>query len=223
MSDNKNKNTDKTRQIFNIIFACVAIGAAVTAFLLSPLGRRITDKTETTIPPITWEAMESSNVITTEETSETAEVSTTISSDDPSFSVPQPTNPTVDPYKNYTFFIDKSTFDYTLETGVTTLTAKGNKNVTMTVTPLNTTSYTKLCTDTKNAHAALTDKEILKIENLNSCYRSQTGDKDEDIITTVYCIDDGKGGSIEIKYQYPVSAKEYERDFDILLSMFKLI
>lgn len=222
MAGSKNINPDKTRKLLNIVFACVAIGAAVTTFLLSPIGRRLTSSEETTLPEITWEAMQS-EVITTLNTTylpETSVVST--SSDTPSVSVPEPTSPTVDPYKNYTLFIDKSTFESTLETGVTTLIAKGNEKVKMTITPLSATSYTKLCTDTKKTHSALNDKEILKIENLNSCYRSQTGDKDEDIITTVYCIDDGKGASIEIKYQYPVAAKEYEKDFDILLSMFKV-
>lgn len=224
MAGSKNMNTDKTRQVLNIIFACVAIGAAVAAFLLSPMGRRLTSPKETMPSEITWEAMQS-EVITTKETTDLPETSTSVntSSDKPSVSVPEPTSPTVDPYKNYTLFIDKSTFDFTLETGVTTITAKGNANVKMTITPLNNTSYTKLCTDTENVHAAITDKEMLKIENLNSCYRSQTGDKDEDIITTVYCVDDGKGGSIEIKYQFPVSAKEYEKNFDILLSMFKVV
>lgn len=226
MAESKNSNSDKSRQILNIFFACVAIGAAVATFLLSPAGRRLTSKDETTLPPITWETMESTietlpPTTATEITVQTE--ATTIISEEPSFTVPKGTSPTTDPYKNYTFFTDKSVFDSTVNMGVTTLVAKGNPNVKMTITPLNDVSYSQLCEDTKKSHAPVTDKDMLKIESLNSCYRSQTGDMDEDIVTTVFCIDDGKGGSIEIKYQYPLSAKEYEKNFDILLSMFKVL
>lgn len=226
MAESKNIKSDKPRQILSIIFACVAIGAAVATFLLSPAGRRLTSKDDTTIPPITWETMESTieTIPPVTETEAQNQVETpVINSESSSISIPQPTSPTTDPYKNYTFFIDKSVFDSTVNEGVTTLTVKGNEKVKMTVTPLREVSYSQLCENTKKSHAPLTDKEILKIESLNSCYRSQTGDMDEDIVTTVYCIDDGNGGSIEIKYQYPNSAKDYENNFDILLSMFKVL
>lgn len=218
MTDNKTK----VRQILNIFFACVAIAAAVVTFLLTPYGRRLTGKAESNVAPST-DAPLQTTVPAVPSATHADTVSTSGTSEAPSFSVPQSTEPSTDPYKNYAFFIDKSAFDSTYEKGVTTITAKGNVNVKMTVTPLADVSYTKLCTDTKKTYDALTDKERLKIENLNSCYRSQTGDKDNDVVTTVYCIDDGKGGSIEIKYQYPVIAKKYEKNFDVLLSMFKVI
>lgn len=223
MSDTKNKNTDNTRKALNIVFACVAIGAAVATVLLSPFGKRLISKAETTVPEITWEAMQNTlttaEAIETTEPSETAEATSSIA---PSVSIPSPTIPTKDPYKNYTLFIDPKTFNSSLERGVTTLIAKGNENVTMTITPLKDKSYTDLCSETEKTCALSNDKK-LNIKNLYSCYRSQSGDKDNDIITTVYCIDAGNGGSIEIKYQYPVSAKEYEKNFDILLSMFKVL
>ncbi len=217
MTDNKNK----VRQILNIVFACVAVGAAVVTFLLTPFGRRLTGKAEIT-DTLQETEFSQSTVPSAPSVTYTETVSVPETTEAPSFSVPHSTEPTIDPYKNYTLFIDRSTFDSKCETGVTTLTAKGNSNVKMTITPLSNVSYTKLCADTKKSFAVFTDKGMLKIESLNSCYRSQTGDKDDDVVTTVYCIDDGKGGSIEIKYQYPVIAKEYEKDFDILLSMFKV-
>ena len=223
MAEKKNQNTDNTRKILNIIFACVAIGAAVATFLLSPLGKKITPKEETTAPEITWEAMQ--NPITTKENTETVETSensTEMPSDIPSVSIPLPTTPVKDPYKNYTLFIDPMTFTSTSHRGVTTITAKENQNVTLIVTPFKEKSYTELCTDTEKTFSPITDKK-LNVKCLYSGYRLQSGDKDTDIITTVYCVDNGKGGSIEIKYQYPVSAKDYEKDFDILLSMFKVL
>lgn len=230
MAESKNIKSDKPRQVLNIVFACVAIGAAVATFLLSPAGRRFTSKDETTLPPVTWEetaGTAETTILTLPPTTEAQtqeETETTIaSSESSSVYIPQPTSPSTDPYKNYTFFIDKTVFDSSVDMGVTTLVAKGNEKVKMTITPFSDVSYSILCENTKKTHAPLTDKEILKIESLNSCYRSQTGDMDEDIVTTIYCIDDGKGGSIEIKYEYPLAAKEYENNFDVLLSMFKVL
>ena len=138
----------------------------------------------------------------------------------PSVSIPPSTDPTPDIYKNYSIFIDKRTFDYTENEGVTTLVAKNNKQVTITVTPHRDISYTQLCTETKKSHAQLPADKNLKLKNLNTAFSSQTGDKDDDIITTIYCIDDGKGGSIELKSQLPVSAEGYKDDIQLVLSMF---
>ncbi len=223
MSDSKNKNTNNTRKILNIVFACIAIGAAVATILLSPFGKRLISKEETTIQEITWEAMQ--NPVTTKENTQTVEASETAestSSDIPSISVPLPTVPAKDPYKNYTLFIDPRTFTSTSDRGVTTVTAKENKDVSLIITPIKDKGYNELCADTEKIYSPITDKK-LNVKSLYSGYRLQSGDKDNDIITTVYCIDDGRGGSIEIKYQYPVSAREYEKDFDILLSMFKVL
>lgn len=213
---------NKARQILNIIFACIAVGSAVTAFLLTPFGKRLTGKAETSPSQTVTSATQSVTQSFTETPAQSGGDSSTAAPVTDSTVSAQTSTPTAGLYKDYTFFIDKSKFDYTCENGITSLTAKGNADVKMTVKQFADVSYTKLCTDTEKSYSKLADSEKLEIENPNTCYRSQTGDKQTDIITTVYCIDDNKGGSIEVKYQYPVGAEAYKTDFDILLSMFKV-
>lgn len=123
--------------------------------------------------------------------------------------------------KGYAVLVDTTSFTFTeTEDGITTITAKENDKVKMTITPLNDISYDNLCLDTIAFHGEMGESSALKINSKNSAYRSQTGDKDDDIVTTVYCVDDGKGGSIEIKYETPVSADSYSEDFETMLSMF---
>lgn len=212
--------------------ACVTMVAAVVAFFLTPMGRRIVGEKK-----VTAEQTESSfnetvqNVITTESptitTGDTATLGDTETSSEvipeESVTVPKPTEPTTNPYKNYTLFIDKKTFDYTEVQGVTTLVAKDNKNVKMTITPIKSQSYGEYCAELLDNYGSMGESERLAIVNTNSAFQSQTGDKDSDIITTVYCVDDGEGGCIEIKYQTPVSAKAYAKTFQGLLTMFKVL
>lgn len=215
MEDKKKSANDKTRRILNIIFGCIALIAAGVTLLLTPFGRRLTGNEKTTAP-------------TTEVTTLTTAVQTTVpstedtSSDESSISIPEPTEAVRDPYKNYSVFVDKRVFNFTELQGVTTLTAKDNENVKLTVTPYSNKSYKQLCENTKKNHAEIAIGEEFTVATLKSAYRSQTGDADDDIITTIYCIDNGKGGSIEIKFQTPVNARVYENDFNLVLSMFTL-
>ncbi len=125
--------------------------------------------------------------------------------------------------KGYAILVDTTSFTSTEgEDGITIVTAKENDKVKMTITPLNDVSYDTLCVDTLAFYDEMGESSALKIGSKNSAYRSQTGDKDDDIITTVYCVDNGKGGSIEIRYETPVAADSYSEDFETMLSMFKV-
>lgn len=212
MAENKKTANDKTRRIFNIAFACIAVVAAVVTFVLTPFGKRLlgeNDKEATTKAQIETTLIQS----TVQKTSTTA-----ASKEYPSVSVPESTEPQINPYKNYTFFIDKSVFDYTENEGITTLTAKENSKVIITVTPYKSISYTSLCSKTAKVHPKDEDQPELNTENLYSAYRSDTNGT----TTTVYCVDDGNGGSIKIKLERPSGADEYDKHFEILVSMFKV-
>lgn len=121
--------------------------------------------------------------------------------------------------KNYTFFLDKTVFSRSVNGDVTTIRAIKNNSVKMTITPLHGTSYTKLCTDTKLYANEIFEYSQLNVTTIYSVYRT----KENGNIVTVYCIDDGLGSSVEIKYTFPEGDTETEKNFDILLSMFKFI
>lgn len=216
MAETKKTSNDKTRRVLNILFACIAVGALIATVLLSPFGKRLLKKEETTAAQT--EAQTESTVNTTKPVIEESKQNNgdEAEADKPSVSVPPSTDPSPDVYKNYSIFIDKRTFDYTENEGVITLVAKNNKQVTVTVTPHKDMSYTQLCAEVKKSHTQLPADKKLKIENLNTTFSSENGG----ITTTVYCIDDGKGGSIELKTQLPVGDKEYRYDINLILSMF---
>lgn len=202
--------SDKTRRILNIIFACIAIISAFVTFFLSPLGKNfVSGNKETTYADTT---VTQTTVIT--ETSTQAQ---------PEVTLPSPTEATTNPYKNYTLFINPIEYTITEEKGVTTAVAKGNSSVSMTVTPLPDKTYDEHCNDLSLTYGSMGEAQALQIASNNRGFRSQTGDMDEDIITTAYCVDDGEGGCIEIKYQTPVNAQSYSEDFEIFLTMFKVL
>lgn len=214
MNDKKKRNL-----IIVLCVAAVVIGVAAIAF--APFGRKATGDSDS--PKITG----SSEVITTadENTVSNEPVNTSSHADESTtFVVPLPTDPVVNPNKNYTFYIDKSVFDAReSDDGTTTLTAKENGSVKMTVTPVKDMGYKECCRAAEKKHKKLNSSAALKIENTNSVYRSQTGDGDDDVITTVYCVDDNKGGCILIDCRVPVSATEYNETIEIMLSMFKVL
>lgn len=213
----KNENTsNKKRNILIIVFICLIVLATICVLVLSPFGKSLLGigKNGEPIgtPPTDFI---SENAKTTEETSKV----TLISPDEmPSVSVPKPTSPTVDTNKNYTFFVDKNVFDCIDSEGVTTLKAKDNNSVIITVTPYNSVSYSSLCSNTAKIHERDGEQPKLNIENLYAVYHSDKNGT----ATTVYCIDDNNGGSIKLKYERPSDADEYDKDFEILASMFKV-
>lgn len=220
MSDNKKSN--KVRLVLRIFFALVAIGALVVAILISPLGAKLRgNKDNTTTTQV--QVVETTTEKTEPSTEEKNEEDTSIAGEsaentDTSVTIPPPTQEQENIYKNYTLFINTYDFTYTESKGVTTVVRKDNADITMVITPTGETSYLELC-DT--AKASLGDEDTdkkLPIQSLNSCYSSQNGET----VTTIYCIDDGKGGSIEVKCQYPASDEKAEGQFQLMLSMFKV-
>lgn len=210
---------DKKKRNLIIVLCVAAVIIAVAAIAFAPFGRKATGGSDS--PEIT----DVSEVTTTtvENTAANENVSTT-SSESATFVVPPSTDAVVNPNKNYTFYIDKSTFDAKeSDDGTTTLTAKGNGSVRMTVTPVRDMSYKECCRAAEKKHQKLPGSAAMKIENTNTVYRSQTGDGDSDIVTTVYCVDDNKGGCILIDCRVPVSATEYNKIIEIMLSMFKVL
>ena len=211
--ENSPKFSDKKVIIPIVVFICLIIVATICVLFLTPFGKQLLGFGKNGEPIGTPQTeFVSGNVNTTKKT-------TLISPDEmPSVSIPKPTKPEVDTNKNYTFFIDKRVFDYTEADGITTLTAKENKNVVISVTPYGSTSYSKLCSDTAKIHEKDSEQPKLNIENLYSVYHSDTNGT----TTTIYCIDDGNGGSIKLKYERPSNADEFDKDFEILVSMFKV-
>ncbi len=201
---------EKTRNFLNRIFAVIAIISAIVTVLLTPPVKKLLTSNK-----------EPSSVI--ESTQETGEASTETNEGlTPLETEPSHTTAEMNFHKNYTLFVDARYFDYTEEKGVMKIVSKENKNVTMVITPHNK-SYSTLCDETLNFYSELDSSYKLDITSENSVFRSQSGDMDDDVITTVYCVDDGNGGSVEIVQQIPVNAQSYAESFEIFLSMFKIL
>ena len=203
---------NKKAVLLIVAFICLIITATVMVLLLTPFGKQLLGfgKNGEPMGESTSEA-----VIETVATSR----ETLLSPEEiPSVSIPAPTEPTIDTDKNYTFFVDKNVFNQTQAEGTTTLTAKENKNVVVTVTPYKTVSYAELCTTTAKLHYKDSTQPELNTDNLYAVYHSETNGT----TTTIYCIDDGNGGSIKLKLERPAGATEYDKHFEILVSMFKV-
>ena len=220
--------SDKKKRNLIIVLCILAIAIAIVAIAFAPFGRKATGTSDS--PNITDSAQttQSAVVSSSEPTSETevapTQEATESSSTDTTIVIPPSTDPVVNPNKNYTLFIDKTVFDYSEDDdGSMTLTAKENGSVKMTITPVRDMSYKQCCKATEKNHKKLNSSANLEIENTNTAYRSQTGDGDSDIITTVYCVDDKKGGCIVIECRTPVGATEYTETIEIMLSMFKVL
>ena len=212
--------SDKKRRNLIIILCVLAVVIAIVAIAFAPFGKKATGDSDspniTDTPEITQTTTE---ILTTSEPSESSEIST-----ETTFVIPPSTDPVINPNTNYTLFIDKTVFDYSEnDDGITTLTAKDNGSVKMTITPVREMSYKECCRATEKKHQKLSSSAALKIENTNTVYRSQTGDTDSDIITTVYCVDDKKGVCIIIDCSTPVNATKYMETIEIMLSMFKVL
>ncbi len=213
----KNKMPDKKKNIILIVaFISLIVLATICILLLTPFAKRLLGfgKNNEPIGQTTTEIVSGEIIPSSDKTT----FSILPDGEVPSVSVPKPTAPDIDTEKNYTFFIDKSVFDHTIADGETILKAKNNSNVIITVTPYKTTSYSSLCNQTAKVHPKDDGQPKLNTENLYSVYHSDLNGT----TTTVYCIDDGNGGSIKLKYERPSSATEYDKHFEILVSMFKV-
>ena len=215
--------SDKKKRNLIIILCVLAVIIAVVAIAFAPFGKKATGNSDSpNISDVSEITQTTTEISTTAEVSETTE--TTVLSSETTFAVPSSTDPIINPNKNYTLFIDKTIFESSENgDGITTLTAKDNGAVKMTITPVREMSYKQCCTATEKNHKKLSSSAALKIENTNTVYRSQTGDSDSDIITTVYCVDDKKGGCIVIECRTPINATSYMETIEIMLSMFKVL
>ena len=214
--------SNKKKRNLIIVLCVLAVVIAIVAIAFAPFGKKATgDSDSPNISDVSEITQTTTEISTATEVSETAE--TTVSTET-TFAVPASTDPIVNPNKNYTLFIDKTIFESSENSeGITTLTAKDNAAVKMTITPVREMSYKQCCTATEKNHKKLSGSAALEIENTNTVYRSQTGKSDSDIITTVYCIDDNKGGCIVIECRTPVKTTAYMETIEIMLSMFKVI
>ncbi len=195
--DDKRLKKEKTRAILHWISGITALISFAVTLLLSPLGDFLR---------------------TPENPAETNVVSTTGSAENPAS--PQSAEDTtlkVESTKNYSLLIYKKEFISAEDGDKTMIYAKASKDANMTITPIKGTSYSALCDKTDDEHKKISDYQEINSSNAYSVYET----KSEGIIKRVYCIDDGEGSSIEIKYQYPEGNKDIKEDFDILLSMFK--
>ncbi len=209
--------SDKIRRAVRIVFAGIAVISAAVAFVLSPLGNKLTSKEETLPSASVIETTES----TTEQT--TAEAASEAETDAPSSATEEGTAVTVSTTgrlnKGYTLFIDKRTFDYTEENGVTTLIAKENDKVKMVITPLEK-GYDIRCSELLQEYTDISANKKLPIKNISSTFSTIDGDN---TTTIVYCVDNAKGGCVEIMYQYPKGGEKLAEKFELLLTMFKIV
>ena len=209
-----------------VSFGVLAVISLIVMVLISPFGMRLMGKeNEATTEPVVETipgGVETEPFVTEAETNPQAESSaqagTTTMIPTVSVSVPQPTQPVENPLKNYSIFINSYKFNYTEENGVTSAVAKDNEKVKMTVTPKSNVTYTDLCESIKAELSATASDRKLQIANANTCYSTEI----DHIKTTIFCIDDSKGGSIEIRYQYPADQDGYEEEFSFMISMFKV-
>jgi hypothetical protein len=121
--------------------------------------------------------------------------------------------------KDFTMFIDPKMFESVKENGVLTVTSIENESVYLTARSLHGTSYKKLCEQTENYAQPLETPVKMNVETLHSAYITE----ENGMVTTIYCVDDGLGSSIEVKYTMPKNNEEYKESFDILISTFKLV
>ena len=225
MAEQKISNS-KARIAIRVIFGIIALASLVTMVLISPFGKRLMGKEEVaTTRPIVETipgGVETEPLVTEAETKPdtegNAQEGTTNVTPAVSVSVPQPTQPVENPLKNYSIFINSYKFNYSEENGITTAVAKDDEKVKLTVTPKGDVTYTDLCEKAKTELSAPVSDRKLQIANANSCYTTEA----DHIKTTVFCVDDGKGGSIEIRYQYPSDKDAYEDEFSFMISMFKV-
>ncbi len=208
--------SDKKKIIPIIALICLIIAATICVLLLTPFGKQLLGIGKNG-EPISTSQTEITSAI--DKTTENGSKATFIAPDDmPSVSVPEPTSPDVDTDKNYSIFADKKVFDVKEAEGTTTLTAKDNNNVIISVTPYKNVSYQALCTDTVKVHERSNEQPKLNVESLYAAFYSDMNGT----TTTVYCIDDGNGGSIKLKYERPSNTDQYDKDFEIAVSMFKV-
>ncbi len=202
--DDKRLKKEKIRATLHWIFGVIAIISFAVTLLLSPLGdflrKEPEDKPQTNIV---------STTSPTESNSETEKAETTLPQTEPDV--------IIEDTKNYSLLIFKKVFISAEDKDTTIIYAKADRDANMTITPIKGTSYKALCDKTAGEYKKISDYQEINSKNAYSVYETEA----DGLVKKVYCIDDGDGSSIEIKYQYAKDDKDTKQDFDILLSMFK--
>ncbi len=199
--DAKAQRKVKIRAALHWIFGVVALISLAATLLLSPLGDFLRKPAE-----------DKDNIISTTGASDGNQGESADRNEAP------PSTTEAKQPKKYSLLIYKNDFISAVEEDITIIYAKSSKDATMTITPIKGTSFKALSDNTAADYKKTSDFQEINCTNSYNVY-SKTVDN---IVYRVYCIDDGEGSSIEIKYQYPKDNKEIEEGFDILLSMFKV-
>lgn len=205
MSEPKKTNHEQKiskKGIYVLIIILVVLLAAVI-LILTPFGKKLLSPVLGTTAAGTTEASES--VTTASTSAESAAPSTTGTG----------------AKGEYSITVDETAFSSAQKGDVMTITAKKNKAVQMTITTLKNKSYDAQCEELKKSYAPMGDTGRLNISNKNAGFRIQSGDENNDTITTVYCVDNGAKGCVVIKYTTTVAAsKGFGAQLQKMLSTF---
>lgn len=146
------------------------------------------------------------------------EGNTAIVSVDPSVQEPDSNIP------GYVIFIDSELFTSEKANGVEKITAKANPEAYMTISHVGKQSADGYISDLK---ASLTQEILaddITIGKNSPGIKYTTGYEWDDIVTTVYAVDDGKGGCFIIKYEHIVEATEgFGARFQTMANTFEVI
>lgn len=221
MSENKiptNKKkpviNDSFRNILNIIFAVISVVSFAVTVILSPIGDKVLGRDEE-------KSSEKPSKEVTSENTDSTEIRHGLYYDLTleNYYWPEPTEPTVDTLTPYNIVVNSYRFNYVNEAGVTTVYAKEDISATMTIKPLPSVEYATLVENIDNENGKPVKDKTLPAVEISCCYSYEEDDRK----TVIYCVDDLKGGSIEIRYSYPTSYENsYENQFELMLTMFKL-
>lgn len=204
---------DKALRIINIIFAVIAVVSLVATILLSPIGDKILKR----------DRIFTTKTVTDERVTDNADETEIryglyYNPSLDSYYWPEPTEPVIDELTTYRIFVNTIRFNYTNVAGVTTVTAKEDPSAVMVITPLVGVDYATL-TDTVSAEMGNPTEQLLERVEICSSYSSEA----DGYKTVVYCVDDLKSGSIEIRYTLPTGYENsYESQFEMMLDMFQL-
>ena len=220
MSDKK-KTTNKKKfrindnvlRILNIIFAVIAVVSLVATILLSPIGDKILNGNRIFTTKTVTDERVTDNLDGTE-----FKNGLYYNPSLDSYYWPEPTEPIIDELTTYRVFVNTIRFNYTNVAGVTTVTAKEDPTAVMVITPLVSVDYASL-TESISAEMGDPTGEMLERVEISCCYSSEK----DGYKTVVYCVDDLRSGSFEIRYTITTGSENYyESKFEMMLDMFQL-
>ena len=145
--------------------------------------------------------------------------------DDTIIASPSVDEPSSD-YAGYVIYIDNETFVSTKANGVETISGIANPNAYMTITKKADCKYEDyIATLAAEKKDSILEPD-LKLKNITKSkgISYSTGLNRDDIVTTVYCADDGRGGCIIIQFVHTIEATEgYGSRFSAMLDTFEIV